>query len=264
MTLATLRSGPDAGTAATAAAVLRGVDKTWPDGTVALEGIDLELHRGELTSLLGPSGCGKSTVLRILAGLDDATGGEVVRPADPPGCVFQQPNLLPWRSVLRNVELFAELGGELFAHRRTAARQAIHNVGLDGFEDHLPQQLSGGMQMRAALARALVTRPDVLLFDEPFAAVDEMLRERLQEELSRLFEAQRFAGLFITHSVSEAVFLSTRVLVMSPRPGRIVATIDVPFEHPRIPEMRYDAAFVRIAKEVSAAMRDSADHDDER
>jgi NitT/TauT family transport system ATP-binding protein len=234
---------------------LRRVTKTWPDGTHALDEIDLDLGPGELVTIVGPSGCGKSTVLRIVAGLEAATGGEVVVPESLPGCVFQQANLLPWRSVVGNVELFLQLDKVPSAARKEAVDEALQLVGLDRFRDHLPHQLSGGMQMRAALARALVTRPELLLFDEPFAAVDELLREKLQEELSRLFAARRFAGLFITHSVAEAVFLSTRVVVMTPQPGAIEEVIDVPFPHPRTEELRFDPAYVAICHQVSKAMR---------
>jgi NitT/TauT family transport system ATP-binding protein len=169
--------------------------------------------------------------------------------------VFQQPNLLAWRNLTRNVELYAELDGMRAKERRALTKDALELVGLTGFEDHLPHQLSGGMQMRAALARALVTRPELLLFDEPFSAVDELLRERLQEELMRLFVAEQFAGLFITHSVPEAVFLSTRVLVMTPRPGTIGATVDVPFPFPRAPELRYAPEYVSVVRDISDRMR---------
>jgi NitT/TauT family transport system ATP-binding protein len=234
---------------------LRGVGKTWPNGAAALKGIDLDLARGEFVTLVGPSGCGKSTVLRIIAGLTRETSGEVVRLEDRPGCVFQQPHLLAWRNVLRNVELYAELDGMPTKERRRLTQDALDLVGLTGFEKYLPHQLSGGMQMRAALARALVTRPPLLLFDEPFAAVDELLRERLQEELQRLFLAEHFAGLFITHSVPEAVFLSTRVLVMTPRPGTIGAAIDVPLPYPRTPDTRFTPEYVSIVREVAGVMR---------
>ncbi|MCU1456426.1 MAG: ABC-type nitrate/sulfonate/bicarbonate transport system, ATPase component [Actinomycetia bacterium] len=245
------------GVAAAPAAILslQQVAKTWPDGTHALEEVDLDLRKGELVTLVGPSGCGKSTVLRIVAGLDAATGGQVVVPEQLPGFVFQQPNLLPWRSVVGNVELFLQLDKAPADARREAVDDALELVGLERFRDHLPHQLSGGMQMRAALARALVTRPELLLFDEPFAAVDELLRERLQEELSRLFAARRFAGLFITHSVAEAVFLSTRVMVMTPQPGTIEEVIDVPFPHPRVAELRFDSDFVDLCHRVSRSMR---------
>jgi NitT/TauT family transport system ATP-binding protein len=234
---------------------LRDVGKTWPNGTVAVTELSLDLRRGEFVTLVGPSGCGKSTVLRVVAGLEEETSGHVARPDAPPGCVFQQPNLLAWRNLTRNVELYAELDGMRARERRVLTKDALELVGLTGFEDHLPHQLSGGMQMRAALARALVTRPELLLFDEPFSAVDELLRERLQEELMRLFVAERFAGLFITHSVPEAVFLSSRVLVMTPRPGTIGATVDVPFSFPRAPELRFAPEFVSLVREISDHMR---------
>jgi NitT/TauT family transport system ATP-binding protein len=234
---------------------LRGVGKTWPDGTAAVHGVSFDLSRGDFVSLVGPSGCGKSTVLRVIAGLEEQSSGRVVRPDAPPGCVFQQPNLLAWRNLERNVELYAELDGMPARERRVLTRDALELVGLTGFERHLPHQLSGGMQMRAALARALVTRPELLLFDEPFSAVDELLRERLQEELMRLFVAERFAGLFITHSVIEAAFLSTRVLVMTPRPGTIGATIDVTLPYPRTPELRFAPEFISVVREIADAMR---------
>jgi NitT/TauT family transport system ATP-binding protein len=235
---------------------LRGVSKAWPNGAVAVTDVSFDLTRGEFLALVGPSGCGKSTLLRIIAGLESETAGLVARPEDPPGCVFQQPNLLAWRDLERNVELYAELDGVPKQERRALTAEVLELVGLSGFERYLPHELSGGMQMRAALARALVTRPEVMLFDEPFAAVDELLRERLQEEVLRLFQAEEFAGVFITHSVSEAVFLSTRVLVMTQRPGRIAAAIDVPFDYPRSPDLRYAPEFVAIAKQVSGVMRD--------
>ena len=234
---------------------LRGVGKVWPNGTAAVQGIDFDLARGDFLTLVGPSGCGKSTVLRIIAGLEQETSGVVMRPDDPPGCVFQQPNLLAWRNLSRNVELYAELDGVPTKERRVLTQEVLDLVGLTGFEGYLPHQLSGGMQMRAALARALVTRPELLLFDEPFSAVDELLRERLQEELLRLFEAEQFAGLFITHSVTEAVFLSTQVLVMTPRPGTIGASIDVPLPYPRLPELRFTPEFIAIVREVATVMR---------
>jgi NitT/TauT family transport system ATP-binding protein len=199
----------------------------------------------------------------MAAGLDEPTSGSIDRGSIRPGCVFQQANLLPWRSVLRNVELFAELDGVDRSTRRAWAEDAVRQVGLAGFEDHLPHQLSGGMQMRAALARALVAHAEVLLFDEPFAAVDELRRERLGEELTRIFHRERFAGLFITHSVTEAVLLSTEVLVMSARPGRITHRFAVPFAYPRSPELRFDPAFVDLAREVSQVLRAAADEADE-
>ncbi|RPF39189.1 NitT/TauT family transport system ATP-binding protein [Streptomyces sp. TLI_185] len=231
------------------------VDKHFASGTTALTGLELSIAPGEFVAVVGPSGCGKSTLLRLASGLDTATGGTVHAPADSVGYVFQDPTLLPWRTVLANVELPAELAGTAKADRRARALDALRLVGLEGAEKQLPGQLSGGMRMRVSLARALMTRPSLFLFDEPFGALDEMTRLRMQEELQRIYAETGFAALFITHSVTEAVFLASRVVVMSARPGRITASFEVPFPHPRPAELRYDPEFGRIAGEVSAALR---------
>jgi NitT/TauT family transport system ATP-binding protein len=233
------------------------VGMRFPDGTHAVDDVSFGLDRGELVSVVGPSGCGKSTLLRIASGLTRCTQGTVEVDRTHLGYVFQDATLLPWRTVQANVELFAELHGAAKDERRRLAAEAIELVGLQGFERHVPRRLSGGMRMRVSLARSLTMKPDVFLFDEPFGALDEITRERLNEELLRLFVGQRFAGLFITHSVGEAVFLSTRVLVMSARPGRIVADVPVPFDYPRPPELRFDPAFAALAGEVSAALREA-------
>jgi len=242
---------------ATLEATLRfeGVDKHFDNGTTALTGVELSIAPGEFVAVVGPSGCGKSTLLRLASGLDTASGGTVHAPTDSVGYVFQDPTLLPWRTVLANVELPAELTGTPKAERRDRALDALRLVGLEGFEKQLPGQLSGGMRMRVSLARALMTRPSLFLFDEPFGALDEMTRLRMQEELQRIYAETGFAALFITHSVTEAVFLAGRVVVMSARPGRITASFEVPFAHPRPAELRYDPDFGRIAGEVSAALR---------
>ncbi|MFK4272200.1 ABC transporter ATP-binding protein [Streptomyces milbemycinicus] len=241
----------------TRAATLRfeGVEKRFENGTTALTGLELSINPGEFVAVVGPSGCGKSTLLRLASGLDDATGGLVHAPADSVGYVFQDPTLLPWRTVLANVELPAELTGTAKAERRERALDALRLVGLEGFEKQLPGQLSGGMRMRVSLARALMARPSLFLLDEPFGALDEMTRLRMQEELQRIYAETGFAALFITHSVTEAVFLADRVVVMSARPGRITASLEVPFPHPRPAKLRYDPEFGRIAGEVSAALR---------
>jgi NitT/TauT family transport system ATP-binding protein len=233
-----------------------GVGRTFPDGTEALQGVDLTVDRGEFVSVVGPSGCGKSTLLRLASGLDHATTGAVTVASERVGYVFQDPTLLPWRSVRKNVELLAELEHLSRAERQARATEAIKLVGLENFEKHRPRSLSGGMRMRTSLARSLVLQPDVFLFDEPFGALDEMSRERLNDELLALFADRGFAALFITHSVAEAVFLSTRVMVMSPRPGRILGDVSIPFGYPRKPELRYSEEFGKVAGEVSDLLRD--------
>jgi len=243
-------------TSAASILAFSGVGRTFPDGTEALHGVDLAVDQGEFVTVVGPSGCGKSTLLRLASGLDTVTAGELHVGSNRVGYVFQDPTLLPWRTVRHNVELLAELEGLAKAERQARVAEVISLVGLDGFERHRPRALSGGMRMRVSLARSLVLEPDVFLFDEPFGALDEMTRERLNDELLSLFADRRFAALFITHSVSEAVFLSTRVVVMSPRPGRILGDVPVPFAYPRPPELRYSEEFAKVAGEVSDLLRD--------
>ena len=233
-----------------------GVGRTFPDGTQALDDVDLTVDSGEFVSVVGPSGCGKSTLLRLASGLDSPTSGQVDVASKRVGFVFQDPTLLPWRTVRRNVELLAELEHLPKAQRRARVTEAIGLVGLTGFEKHRPRSLSGGMRMRTSLARSLVLQPDVFLFDEPFGALDEMTRERLNDELLALFADRGFAALFITHSVAEAVYLSTRVVVMSTRPGHILGNVSVPFGYPRQPDMRYSEEFAKVAGEVSDLLRD--------
>ena len=234
-----------------------GIGMVFPDGTEALQDITLSIDKGEFITVVGPSGCGKSTLLRIASGLLEPTAGRVEVDRDRLGYVFQDATLLPWRTVRQNIELLPELHGIDSAQRRDLATAAIELVGLNGFEDHYPKSLSGGMKMRASLARTLTLKPPVFLFDEPFGAVDEITREHLNEETQRLFQSEGFAGLFITHSIREAVFMSTKVYVMSARPGRIVAEYDIPFGYPRQPELRFDPDFARLNGEVSQALRGS-------
>jgi len=231
------------------------VGMTFPDGTQALENVSLSVTPGEFVTVVGPSGCGKSTLLRIASGLETQTQGSCAVDRDSIGYVFQDATLLPWRSVQRNIELLAELHGETKAECQRRAQEAISLVGLDGFADKYPRQLSGGMRMRASLARSLVMKPRVFLFDEPFGALDEITRERLNDELLGLFQREGFAGLFITHSIAEAVYMSTRVLVMSSRPGRITASFDIPFAYPRDHDLRYSPEFAEICGQVSHALR---------
>jgi NitT/TauT family transport system ATP-binding protein len=228
----------------------------FPNGTVALHGVDLTVKRGEFVTVVGPSGCGKSTLLRIASGLETASEGTASVSTKRIGYVFQDATLLPWRTVTSNIELLAELNGMKKSERAEKAKEAIDLVGLAGFEKNLPKQLSGGMKMRTSLARSLTLDPELFLFDEPFGALDEITRERLNDELLRLFVEKQFAGLFITHSVSEAVYLSTKVIVMSGRPGSIVGTFDVPFSMPRDPDIRFTPEFAELVGEVSHALRE--------
>ena len=232
------------------------VSKTFPDGTHALDNVSLTVHRGELVAIVGPSGCGKSTLLRLASRLTAPSAGDIACPEGHLGYVFQDPTLLPWRTVQHNVELLAELAGIDKRKRAALAQEAIALTGLKGFEKHRPRALSGGMRMRVSLARALTLRPQIFLFDEPFGSLDEITRERLNVELLALFDRERFAGLFVTHSVTEATFLASRVLVMSRRPGRIIAEIAVPFAYPRALELRFDAEFAAVAGEVSRRLRE--------
>jgi NitT/TauT family transport system ATP-binding protein len=239
-----------------AALTFDNVSKVFPDGTRALDDISLEVRTGEMVAIVGPSGCGKSTLLRLASRLTYPSAGEIRLADGNLGYVFQDPTLLPWRTVQTNVELLTELAGVPKAERAQRAAQAIALTGLSGFEQHRPRALSGGMRMRVSLARSLTMRPRIFLFDEPFGALDEITRERLNGELLGLFERERFAGLFVTHSVSEAAFLASRVLVMSPRPGRFVAEVTVPFAYPRPPELRFYPAFAEVAGQISARLRE--------
>jgi NitT/TauT family transport system ATP-binding protein len=232
-------------------------EMTFDSGTVALRDVDLTVSGGEFVSVVGPSGCGKSTLLRLASGLERSSGGTTTVGTEHVGYVFQDATLLPWRTVAENVELLAELKGVGKAERAAKTAEVIDLVGLSGFEDSLPRQLSGGMRMRASLARSLTLDPELFLFDEPFGALDEITRERLNDELLKLFVRHRFAGLFVTHSVSEAVYLSTKVAVMSGRPGTIVATFDVPFDMPREPDVRFTPEFAKLVGEVSHALREA-------
>jgi NitT/TauT family transport system ATP-binding protein len=229
----------------------------FPDGTEAVRDVSFTVRKGEFVTIVGPSGCGKSTLLKIASGLLEPTSGTVKVDRDRLGYVFQDATLLPWRTVQGNVELLAELHDIPKSERSKLTAEAIELVGLTGFESHYPKSLSGGMKMRASLARTLTLKPPVFLFDEPFGAVDEITREHLNEETQLLFQHEGFAGLFITHSIGEAVFMSTRVLVMSARPGRIVAEFEVPFEYPRHPDLRFEAEFAHLSGEVSHALRGS-------
>jgi NitT/TauT family transport system ATP-binding protein len=238
-----------------AALAFEDVSLTFPNGHEALRGLSLRLAPGEFVGLGGPSGCGKTSLLRVAAGLTDYAAGKVFVDRGHLGYTFQDATLLPWRTVRGNVELLMELRGYDTARRRAIAAAQIERVGLTGFEDAFPAHLSGGMKMRVSLARSLALDPKVFLFDEPFAALDELTRKRLNDDLIAQYRSQNFTALFVTHDIAEAVFLSSRVLVMSARPGRIAAAFDVPFCYPRAPQLRYQAEFASLCGDISAALR---------
>lgn len=249
---------------------LRGVTKAYDNGVMALGPFDLTVRKGEFISLLGPSGCGKSTALRIIAGLSAPSSGTVrvarhegsvqpghVRPGHGIGFVFQEPTLMPWTSVRENVRLPLRLAGVPKADARARADAALASVGLADFADAYPRELSGGMKMRVSLARALVTDPDILLMDEPFAALDEITRFRLNNDLLVLWRRLGKTVIFVTHSVFESVYLSQRVVVMTARPGRIQADIRIETVEPRGEEFRTSAAYSDYCRRVSAALAPS-------
>ncbi|HVB15286.1 MAG TPA: ABC transporter ATP-binding protein [Stellaceae bacterium] len=243
---------------------MHGVGKRFASGLQALDGVDLSVGRGEFLSLLGPSGCGKSTLLRIVAGLSQPTGGSCElhlggepgrgKSAGHIGFVFQDPTLMPWSTVAGNVELPFRIAGHVRSAERDRVAAALAAVGLAGFERSYPHQLSGGMRMRVSIARALVTDPDLLLLDEPFAALDEITRLALNDDLLRLWEAHRPTILFVTHSVFESVYLSTRIAVMTPRPGHIAADLPVDVPQPRERSVRTTPAYAAMCERVSAAL----------
>lgn len=225
---------------------------------VAVTSFNTAVEPGEFVSLVGPSGCGKSTVLRLASGLLEPTRGTINRSTGNIGYVFQDATLMPWRTVRKNVELLGELERLDSAERSRRAEEVLELVGLTESQDQYPLTLSGGMKMRASLARSLLLNPDLFLFDEPFGALDQISRARLNEELMALYADRQFASIFVTHSVDEAVFLATRVLVMSSRPGRIVGEFNVPFSYPREPELRYRAEFTKIAGLVADALKEGS------
>ncbi len=233
------------------------VTKTFADAA-AVDNVTVSVAPGEFVAVVGPSGCGKSTLLRMASGLSEPSSGRIQVSDRNIGYVFQDATLLPWRTVQRNLELFGELGGLPRQERRERAAQALALTGLTGFERHRPRQLSGGMRMRVSLARALTMQPRIFLLDEPFAALDEITRQRLGDELLDIYVRERFAALFVTHSVAEAAYLASRVLVMSRRPGRIVADIPVGFGYPRPGGLRFDPDFVAVTARISAALAEAS------
>lgn len=246
----------------------RGVSVVYPaaDAPVrALDNIDLDIREGEFISLIGPSGCGKTTLMRVIADLEPISAGQVLvngvspheaRLARAYGYVFQAPALFPWRTVLANVTLPLQIQGQSKAQSQAVALEHLARVGLTGFEGKYPWQLSGGMQQRVSIARALSFEPRILMMDEPFGALDEITRDRLNEQLQQLWQRERRTVLFVTHSIAEAVYLSTRIVVMSPRPGRIVKVIDSPLPDERHLGLRDTTDFIEVAHAVREALAD--------
>jgi NitT/TauT family transport system ATP-binding protein len=233
------------------------ITRTFAGGVTALDRVSLSIRPGEFVAILGPSGCGKSTLLRLIAGLDQPTAGTISMPAASPqklAYVFQDAHLLPWRNVYRNVALPLELAKTDRADRREKVLAAIERVGLLDAISRYPNQLSGGMRMRVSLARAMVTDPQLLLLDEPFAALDEITRQRLDEQLRALWTGGNMTVIFVTHSTAEAVFLANRAVVMSPRPGRIILDREIQLPADRTAELRSAAEFAGQTRDLYAAL----------
>ncbi len=243
---------------------IRDVSKQFANGTIAVRDVNLDLARGEFVSLLGPSGCGKSTLLRMISGLGEPSRGTIDWPtsahdatghAEPDlGFVFQEPTLMPWATTLKNVMLPLTLKGMDRREAEAKSAEMLGLVGLKGFEGSYPRELSGGMKMRVSIARALVTHPAILLMDEPFAALDEITRHRLNDDLLKLWWEQRFTAVFVTHSVFESVYLSQRIVVMAARPGRIMADLSVDAPHPRDDGFRTSAPYADLCRMASEAL----------
>ena len=252
---------------------LRGVSKSFAKGGVtALQGIDLEVAKGEFVSLIGPSGCGKSTLLRVVGDMVEPSAGEVTVNGKPArrarldrdyGIVFQSPVLYDWRTVAKNIALPLEMLGWDRSRRSARVEEMLDLVELTGFEKRHPWELSGGMQQRVSIARALSFSPALLLMDEPFGALDEMTRERLNAELLRIWAETQSTIVFVTHSIAEAVFLSTRVVVMSPRPGRITEIVPIDLPQPRTNAVREDPSFFELVTRVREALHGGSGRDAE-
>jgi NitT/TauT family transport system ATP-binding protein len=240
---------------------LRDVSKVFSTGTLALQHLDLDIYEGEILSLLGPSGCGKSTALRIIAGLGDASGGRIVWTGGASsdhsrdvGFVFQEPILMPWASVFDNVWLPSRLKGQSRSAAKEEIMQALDSVGLNAFANAYPRELSGGMRMRVSIARALVTRPKLLLMDEPFAALDEITRHRLNDDLLRIQGELGWTVVFVTHSVFESVYISDRIIVMAARPGRAFSELAIRAKRPRSADFRASDTYVDYCRQASATL----------
>jgi NitT/TauT family transport system ATP-binding protein len=246
---------------------LQGAGKRYDNGTVALQGVDLAVGAHEFVSLLGPSGCGKSTALKMIAGLSSVTTGQIVWPSAPAGdhakdisFVFQEPTLMPWAKVFDNVWMPLRLKGVPRHAAQAQVGEALAKVGLSQFAQVYPRELSGGMKMRVSIARAMVTEPRLLLMDEPFAALDEITRFRLNNDTLALWQAKKFTAIFVTHSVYESVYLSNRIIVMAARPGRVIADIPIDEPYPRNDAFRTTPRYAQWCVQVSQALQNAGEH----
>ncbi len=237
------------------------VNKVYANGTVALQDMNLTITEAEFISLVGPSGCGKSTALRLIAGLGKMNSGSIQlgdgHQKPELAFVFQEAALMPWTNVVENVRLPLKLAGVPKRESRASVQEALNLVGLSGFERNYPRELSGGMKMRVSIARALVTKPNIMLMDEPFGALDEMTRSKLNTDLLNLWQQKRWTVVFVTHNIYEAVYLSNRVIVMAPRPGRVVADVAIEAPYPRTEEFRTSQLCNEYCREVSARLTEA-------
>jgi len=264
MSLAETKAAPSKETRKRPLVVMQSVSKVFSSGTIALSGMSLTVESGEFISLLGPSGCGKSTALRIIAGLGDATSGKIDWPSSrinsqglpegDIGFVFQEPTLMPWKTVFGNVYLPLKLRGVSKAQARDRITEVLTTVGLQDFADAYPRELSGGMKMRVSIARALVTKPKLLLMDEPFAALDEITRQKLNDDVLRLWKATGITVIFVTHSVFESAYLSNRIVVMKARPGRVHADFPLTTSLERDSHYRTSEEYRRACETASRSL----------
>jgi NitT/TauT family transport system ATP-binding protein len=263
------QAAPEMASAPTPLIRLVRANKRYSNGTVALRDMTLEVHRGEFVSLLGPSGCGKSTALRMMAGLLEPTAGTIEWPSDAKSAkdhtrdisfVFQEPTLMPWATIFDNVYLPLRIAGVSRSKAAGDVKSALALVGLSRFADVYPRELSGGMKMRASIARAMVTRPRLLLMDEPFAALDEMTRAKLNDDVLKLWSDLGLTVVFVTHNVWEAVYLSTRVVVMAARPGRVLEAIAIDGPQPREESFRASHAYAGQCVRISGALKETLSH----
>jgi NitT/TauT family transport system ATP-binding protein len=248
------------------AITLSNVSKVYSNGTVALKDLNLSIAEGEFVSLLGPSGCGKSTVLRLVAGLGQMTSGDLSLEGHSErklAFVFQEAALMPWATVWQNIYLPLKLSGLTKRAAASAVAEAIELVDLQGFEQSHPRELSGGMKMRVSIARALVTHPEILLMDEPFGALDEMTRSKLNSDLLELWNRMKWTVVFVTHNIYEAVYLSNRVVVMAARPGRVVSEVTIDEPYPRTEEFRTSPVFNQYCRQISDDLSRAATHTEE-